>query len=171
MESTLNFAEKPVQVLTLEELERSYHENMPTGQPVGGIYHFALIGEVLEAFERRGLRPVVQEIFAAANRDSKRPGVTLLPQEAEEMDDDHRICAEIVEDEYYVSMDHPMTKEHAVSFLAAVSDQGIQFVKLYPEGAAEARFKTSRVKAMYAYCNRHGLFEMKIHRPNQKRMK
>jgi len=80
MESTLNFAEKPVQVLTLEELERSYHENMPTGQPVGGIYHFALIGEVLEAFERRGLRPVVQEIFAAANRDSKRPGVTLLPQ-------------------------------------------------------------------------------------------
>ena len=98
-------------------------------------------------------------------------GVTLLPQEAEEMDDDHRICAEIVEDEYYVSMDHPMTKEHAVSFLAAVSDQGIQFVKLYPEGAAEARFKTSRVKAMYAYCNRHGLFEMKIHRPNQKRMK
>ena len=78
--STLNFAEKPVQVLTLEELERSYHENMPTGQPVGGIYHFALIAEVLEAFERRSLKPVVQEIFAAANRDSKRPGVTLLPQ-------------------------------------------------------------------------------------------
>jgi len=80
MESKLNFAEKPVQVLTLEELERSYHENMPTGQPVGGIYHFALIAEVLEAFERRSLKPVVQEIFAAANRDSKRPGVTLLPQ-------------------------------------------------------------------------------------------
>ena len=39
----LNFAEKPVQVLTLGELERSYHENLPTGDPVGGIYHFALI--------------------------------------------------------------------------------------------------------------------------------
>ena len=76
----LNFAEAPVQVLTLEELEKSYHENLPTGDPVGGIYHFALIGEVLEAFERRGLKPVVQEIFAAANRDSRRPGVTLLPQ-------------------------------------------------------------------------------------------
>ena len=67
-------------MLTLEELERSYHENLPTGQPVGGIYHFELIGQVLEAFERRSLKPVVQEIFAAANRDSKRPGVTLLPQ-------------------------------------------------------------------------------------------
>ena len=76
----LNFAEAPVQVLTLEELEKSYHENLPTGDPVGGIYHFALIGEVLETFERRGLKPVIQEIFAAANRDSRRPGVTLLPQ-------------------------------------------------------------------------------------------
>lgn len=76
----LNFAEKTVQVLTLEELEKSYHENLPTGDPVGGIYHFALIQQLLEIFEKRGLKPVVQEIFAAANRDSKRPGVTLLPQ-------------------------------------------------------------------------------------------
>ena len=76
----LNFAEAPVQVLTLEELQKSYHENLPTGDPVGGIYHFALISEVLEVFEQRGLKPVIQEIFAAANRDSRRPGVTLLPQ-------------------------------------------------------------------------------------------
>ena len=82
MEETrmLNFAEQAVQVLTLGELERSYHENLPTGDPVGGIYHFALIQQVLAIFEKRGLTPVVQEIFAAANRDSKRPGVTLLPQ-------------------------------------------------------------------------------------------
>ena len=79
-ERTLNFAEAPVQVLTLEELEKSYHENLPTGDPVGGIYHFALIQKVLELFEQRGLKPAVQEVFAAANRDSKRPGVTLLPQ-------------------------------------------------------------------------------------------
>lgn len=80
MNKQLNFAEAPVQLLTLEELERSYHENLPTGDPVGGIYHFALIQQVLELFEKRGLKPVVQEIFAAANRDSKRPGVTILPQ-------------------------------------------------------------------------------------------
>lgn len=79
-ERQLNFAEASVQALTLEELEKSYHENLPTGQPVGGIYHFDLIARVLATFEQRGLTPVVQEIFAAANRDSKRPGVTLLPQ-------------------------------------------------------------------------------------------
>ena len=52
-----------------------------------------------------------------------------------------------------------MTKDHFISFLMAVSDQGIQFVKLYPEGNAEARFKINGVKTLYAYCNRHGLFQ------------
>ena len=79
-ERKLDFTEAAVQVLSLEELERSYHENLPTGDPVGGIYHFALIQEVLHLFEKRGLKPMVQEIFAASNRDSKRPGVTILPQ-------------------------------------------------------------------------------------------
>ena len=86
-------------------------------------------------------------------------GITLPPQEAEEADDEHRIRTEVVEDEYFVSLQHPMTKDHFISFLMAVSDQGIQFMKLYPEGNAEARFKINGVKTLYAYCNRHGLFQ------------
>lgn len=85
-------------------------------------------------------------------------GITLVPAEPEEMDEAHCIRKEIAEDEYYVTVDHPMTKEHFISFLAAVSDSGVQIVKLYPEGNAEARFKINRVKTLYAYCNRHGLF-------------
>ena len=69
--------------------------------------------------------------------------------------------SEIVEDEYYVSVCHPMTKEPFISFLAAVSDMGTQLVKLYPEGEAGARFKIDRVSRLYAYCNRHGLFQAK----------
>ena len=89
-------------------------------------------------------------------------GIALPPMEAEPVDDDHIIRTEVVEDEYYVTMDHPMTKEHYISFLAAVSDNGVQLVKLYPEGNAEARFKRSRTKYLYACCNRHGLFRVKI---------
>lgn len=88
-------------------------------------------------------------------------GITLPPLEPEDADADHGISVETVEDEYYVSLDHPMTKEHHISFLAAVSDQKIQFVKLYPEGNAEARFKINGVKTIYAYCKRHGLFRVK----------
>ena len=79
----------------------------------------------------------------------------------EPADDAHSMNIEIVEDEYYVTLDHPMTKDHYISFIAALSDQGIQFVKLYPEGNAEARFKRNRVEKLYAYCNRHGLFQVK----------
>ena len=89
-------------------------------------------------------------------------GIALPPMEAEPVDDAHGIRTEIVEDEYYVTMDHPMTKEHYISFLAAVSDNGVQLVKLYPEGNAEARFKRSRTKYLYACCNRYGLFRVKI---------
>lgn len=88
-------------------------------------------------------------------------GITLPPLEPEKADDDHMIRKEIIEDEYFVSIDHPMTKDHYISFLAAVSDMGVQFTKLYPEGNAEARFKINRVRKLYAYCNRHGLFELK----------
>ena len=89
-------------------------------------------------------------------------GITLPPLEPETPDEDHGITVEIIEDEYYVTVCHPMTKEHYISFLAAVSDQGIQLTKLYPEGNAEARFRISCVRKMYAYCNRHGLFMLKM---------
>ena len=75
---------------------------------------------------------------------------------------EHRISVQKVEDEYYVSINHPMTKEHYISFIAAVADNGVQFVKLYPESAAEARFKINRVRFLLAFCNRHGLFKANI---------
>lgn len=89
-------------------------------------------------------------------------GITLPPLGPETCDEEHGIRAEIIDDEYYVTVGHPMTKDHYISFLAAVSDQGIQFIKLYPEGNAEARFRISCVRKMYAYCNRHGLFMLKM---------
>ena len=89
-------------------------------------------------------------------------GITLPPAEAEDADEEHAISIETVEDEYYVSVDHSMEKDHYISFLAAVSYQGVRFVKLYPEGGAEARFKIDGIKTIYAYCNRHGLYRVEL---------
>ena len=88
-------------------------------------------------------------------------GITLPPLEPENTEPDHDIRVETAEDEYYVTIDHPMRKDHYISFLAAVSDSRVQFAKLYPEGNAEARFKIDGVRKFYAYCNRHGLFQLK----------
>ena len=84
-------------------------------------------------------------------------GITLPVLEEESADDSHHIEVARDQDEFYVTLDHPMTKDHYISFVAAVSDHRTQFTKLYPEGPAEARFKIDRVKYIYAYCNRHGL--------------
>ena len=89
-------------------------------------------------------------------------GITLPPLEIEESDKEHKIQLVKVEDEYYVSIDHPMTKEHYISFIAAVYDNGVELVKLYPESVAEARFKIRRAKFVLAYCNHHGLFKVDV---------
>ena len=89
-------------------------------------------------------------------------GITLPPLEPEDHDENHIISCQIVEDEYYITLNHPMTKDHYISFLAAVSDQTVQLQKLYPEQPAEARFKIDRVKTIYAYCNHHGLYQLNI---------
>ncbi len=88
-------------------------------------------------------------------------GITLPPLEAEAPDAAHAVRVEIVEDEYYVTVDHPMDKAHHLSFLAAVSGMGVQLTRLYPEGNAQARFRIDGVRAIYACCNRHGLFRVK----------
>ena len=85
-------------------------------------------------------------------------GVTLTPCEAEETNESHKIFIEKSDDEYYVQIEHDMTKKHYISFIAAVSSDKIQMVKLYPEGNAEARFKISGVKKILFYCNKDGLF-------------
>lgn len=87
-------------------------------------------------------------------------GIILQPQEAEAAGPEHAYTIERIEDDYYIQIQHPMTKNHYISFIAAASADRIQMVKLYPEGSAEARFKINGVRKIYFYCNRDGLFEL-----------
>ncbi|MBE6962776.1 MAG: helix-turn-helix domain-containing protein [Ruminococcaceae bacterium] len=89
-------------------------------------------------------------------------GVTLPPLDAEEADDAHRVTVENVEDEQFVVAHHPMTKQHYISFLAYVTSDKLQLVKLYPEGNAECRFRFRGAGYLYWYCNRHGLMRRKV---------
>lgn len=89
-------------------------------------------------------------------------GITLPALEAEEGDEDHILHVERVEDEHFVTVQHPMTKEHFISFIASVTSDRLQMVKLYPEGNAETRLQLRGRGYLYYYCNRHGLFKKKI---------
>ena len=89
-------------------------------------------------------------------------GITLPALEAEDADDDHRIQFMPVEDEYFLSIAHPMTKQHYISFLAFVTTDRVQMVKFYPEGNAETRLQLRGRGILYWYCNHHGLFKKKL---------
>ena len=85
-------------------------------------------------------------------------GVLMKSAEPEEIDENHKIFIERSEDEYYVRIEHDMTKNHYISFIAAEASDRLQMVKLYPERNAETRFKINGVKRILFYCNRDGLF-------------
>lgn len=89
-------------------------------------------------------------------------GITLTPAEAEECDGKHSVSIEQIDGEYYVRVEHDMTKNHYISFIAAVSPDRVQLVKLYPEGNAETRFMMNGVRKLYIYCNRDGLFRVSL---------
>ena len=91
-------------------------------------------------------------------------GIRLTPAEAEEADANHTVTVEQMDGEYYVHIDHEMTKTHYISFIAAVSPDRVQLVKLYPEGNAETRFMMSGVRRLYYYCNRDGLYSVNVTR-------
>ena len=88
-------------------------------------------------------------------------GITLPPLEAEEADETHLLTVESVEDEHFVTVHHPMTKQHFISFVAFVTSDRMQLVKLYPEGNAETRLQLRGIGQLYYYCNQHGLFKKK----------
>ena len=80
MERALDFSRNKTQELSLADLAKTYIENYPNGEPVGGIYHYVLINEMLEKLEAAGLKPEVAQITAADNRDRMRPGVTIFKE-------------------------------------------------------------------------------------------
>ena len=89
-------------------------------------------------------------------------GITLPPLEAEDPDSEHDLTIEKVEDEYYITIYHHMTKEHFISFVAHLTSDRVQFVKFYPEGNAETRLSLRGGGWLYFYCNRHGLMKKKV---------
>lgn len=86
-------------------------------------------------------------------------GITLPVLDTELEDSEHRISVEIIEGEYFVSIDHSMTKEHYISFIAYVTNDRCELVKLYPEQNSDVRFLKRGKGIIYAYCNKDGLIK------------
>ncbi|MCR4874158.1 MAG: helix-turn-helix domain-containing protein [Clostridia bacterium] len=89
-------------------------------------------------------------------------GIDLPSLETEEENAKHIINFERIENEIYISIDHSMTKDHYISFIAYITKDKVEIAKLYPEQNAEARFFYKGKGLIYAYCNKDGLFRKTI---------
>ena len=77
----------------------------------------------------------------------------LIPQKAEE-----KLNVEMVEQDYYITTDHPMTREHYIPFAAFLQDDTIILKRRYPQWDFEVRFPRRGHGILLWYCTQHGLF-------------
>ncbi|TCL60498.1 helix-turn-helix protein [Kineothrix alysoides] len=84
----------------------------------------------------------------------------LVPQKAQGA---HSLNVETVEEDYYITFSHEMSKEHFLNFIAFVTLDKILLIRLYPEQSGEVRFPKLRGRGtLYFGCSRHGLWEEKL---------
>lgn len=89
-------------------------------------------------------------------------GRRLTPLEAQPMDAMHDVSVAEVDNEYFITFSHEMTKEHYIAFAALVSWDRATVVRLYPEQSGEVRLPRQRRGELYLCCNRDGLFCKKL---------
>lgn len=85
-------------------------------------------------------------------------GRILKPLKAKTEDKDHDIIISEIENDYYITIEHEMTKDHYISFAAYITFDRMLLIKLYPEQAPELRFPKMFGGKLYYYCNKEGLY-------------
>lgn len=106
--------------------------------------------------------PVASGNAAVATTSSPSKGAAAADPSA------HVPRVEVADGEVYLAMEHPMGKDHFISFMAYVTTDQVFFRKLYPEQTADARFPYRGLGTIFAYCNRHGLFACRTPRVQRK---
>lgn len=97
-------------------------------------------------------------ITALADASVSCCGKKLTPLQAQPADPDQRLRVEDVENELFITSDHPMTKQHYIAFVALLNDDSILLRKQYPEWGLQLRMPALPHGTLYWYCTEHGLF-------------
>lgn len=79
----------------------------------------------------------------------------LIPQRAQEQ---QRLTVEVVEEDWYITSDHPMTKEDYISFVAFATGDSLQVLKQYPEWNLSLRIQKRGHGKLFWYSKKEGLF-------------
>ncbi|MGE5677497.1 MAG: helix-turn-helix domain-containing protein [Pseudomonadota bacterium] len=97
-------------------------------------------------------------ITATSEAEVSCCGRKLNPLVIKPEDEDHKISVSDMGSEYYVSLEHPMLKNHYISFAAFVGFDKILITKLYPEQNPELYIPKMQQGKLFIYCTNHGLW-------------
>ena len=99
-------------------------------------------------------------ITAATGAGVSCCGRTLLPLEPQKPEEP--LSVEKIDDSWFVSSSHPMTKDHYVSFVALLTGDTLFLRRLYPEWDLQTRIPCLGHGILLWYCTKHGLFQQLI---------
>ena len=85
-------------------------------------------------------------------------GKKMEAEVAKKAEEGHKLNVESIENEFFITTEHEMKKEHYITFVAHVKGDRVQIVKQYPEWNMQFRLNQVGRGKLYFYCINHGLF-------------
>ena len=85
-------------------------------------------------------------------------GKKLQPLQPHKADEKQKLNVARIENDFYITANHPMEREHYIPFVALLTSDTLMLRKLYPEWELQARIPIFSHGRLLWYCNRHGLF-------------
>ena len=101
-------------------------------------------------------------LFCTGENDISCCGRKLTALITQPEDSQHEIRIEEIENDFYVTLQHEMSKQHYITFMAYVTCDRVLLIKLYPEQSAEVRFPKMHGGDFYVCCNKHGLWRRRF---------
>ena len=96
-------------------------------------------------------------VFATGDAEISCCGRKLTALEMKKAEPDEKLSVEIIENDWYITTSHPMTK-HYISFVAFATGEKIEMIKTYPEWDMNVRIQKRGHGKLVWYCTNHGLF-------------
>ena len=89
-------------------------------------------------------------------------GKVLEPTEIKKAESDEKLSVELIDNEYFVSSSHEMTKDHYITFVALLTSDTLILRKQYPEWDLQTRIPRMAHGRLIWYCSKHGMFSQLI---------
>jgi len=92
----------------------------------------------------------------------EHPMIELTPNSVDASFEKHVPMYEKVEDKIIAKVNHVMEEEHYIEWIAYVTKDNEEIRYFEPYMVAETEFNYVENSKLYAYCNKHGLWEKEV---------